>query len=140
MPTVSDFVVLVKGEFWLPDIKTSLTGKKSFVSDHAVAYEELPAGVLDQGILSFVIATHKGEDDGIDLAFKLQGYSWGFNVPVYFGIQVPVTGLKAKPAKTIFNFDMTKGGTLSTFDPDEYLNGKGKLRIGQVCLHYRYNI
>jgi hypothetical protein len=136
MATVSDFIVVHGGEFWLPNILTS--GGKTHVTGIKDLSFELPAGVKSTGILSWIVSTSKGDDDEIDLAYKLQGYSWNHHSHVYFGIQLPIGGLVA--GKNTIRFEVTKGGKVTAPDPDENIaGGEGKLRIGQVCLHYQRN-
>jgi hypothetical protein len=43
-----------------------------------------------------------------------------------------------KAGRNNFTFEMTKGGTVGVPDINQTIaNGKGKVRIGQVCLLYQ---
>src|SRR5690348_10810483 len=92
MATVSDILVLSGGEFFLPGIITS-PGKPTHIRGREDIRFDLPSGVTGQGLLSFVVWTNKGNDDGIDVEFDTSGYSWKFTQPVYFGLQLPIGGL-----------------------------------------------
>ena len=85
-----------------------------------------------------MLQTSKGIDDDIDLAYTFEnGYSWTHKTRIYICVQVPASGLHA--GNNTFEWHMTKGGTVTAPSPDEYLGGKGTIKIGQICLHYQRN-
>ncbi len=139
---VANFAFIQTGRFTLPGIRTTGTGDHPHIRANEVIHFDLPNDTRERGMLSFYFDTDKGADDGIDLAFEVSlgnaKYKWSFHGDAVACFQLPVSGLKAGDNYVVFN--MTKGGTVTLPDPDEYLNGKGVVHFGQVCLTFHRDV
>lgn len=102
---------------------------------------ELPDDTRERGLLTLNFDTMKGDDDGIDVAFKFgvngkTAGSYKFKGDVYLGGTYQVHNLKPG-VNTVF-VEVTKAGKVTIPDPDEYLGGKGKVSFENISiLHHR---
>ena len=140
---VANFVFIKSGMFTLPGLMTSGDGQHTHIRGIEAIKFDLPNDSRDSGILSFFWDTNKGADNGIDVAFEVtvnagSKYSWSFRADTTGCLQVPVFGLKH--GENFVNFTMTKGGTVTAPNPDEFLGGKGVVNFGQVCLTYHRDV
>lgn len=138
---VANFAFIKADGFTLPGLRTS--GGTTHIRGNEVIHFDLPDDARERGMLSFYFDTDKGVDNGIDVAFDVtvnggSKYSWSFNADRTACFQLPVFGLKHGDNYVVFN--MSKGGTVTAPDPDEYLGGKGVVNFGQVCLTYHRDV
>lgn len=135
---------LIKGpaKFSLPDVQHQPGGKKSILARRSFFFEldDLDPAQKN-GMFSFCIHARRGDDDGINVEFQITvngtKYVYGFDRHITACFQVQV-GLR--DGQNTVEVVMTRGGTITSFDPDRNLGGKGLLNFSQMCLTYHRSV